>query len=152
MSDKDIKELTFGEKIYQLQQATYVSSDLSVKIIENKLFFQISPNKDSTFVFGYIPIDEQIKSILNKKYDLGITITGGKLKKVVTDSNGIESVQQFFEPLNLEVVFSYKETPPTINNNQSDSLRTRIKQLLIVLTISGAIIIGLIFILGLTLT
>jgi hypothetical protein len=66
MSDKDIKELTFGEKIYQLEQATYVSSELSVKIIENKLYFQINPNKNSTYVFGYIPIDEQIKSILNK--------------------------------------------------------------------------------------
>ncbi|MGQ2374842.1 hypothetical protein [Companilactobacillus zhachilii] len=152
MSDKDIKELTFGEKIYQLEQATYVSSELSVKIIENKLYFQINPNKNSTYVFGYIPIDEQIKSILNKKYGLGIMLTGGKFKKVVTDSNGVESVQQFFEPLDLKAIFSYKETPSTIDKNQSDSLSAGIKQLLIVLGISGAIIIGIIFILGLTLT
>lgn len=158
MSDQDIKELTFGENVYQLEQAHYASHDFLVKIIDNKLLFQVQYD-NTTLEVGYVPADEQIKSILKQKYKLSIGFIGGKFKKIVTDSNGQESVQQFFEPITLKLVFSYKEPTPqksketTTSKTKSTEYHQTIgmwtKRFLTVLVISAGIIALFLILLGL---
>jgi len=106
MSNNDIKEQTFGEKIYQLDHFGFTTMGLKTSLKDNKLILTSDfDNHTSIIEFGYVTIDTNVKEELSKNYYLTLVPSGGKYKQVITNNDGVQTVKQFFEPIKLELEF-----------------------------------------------
>ncbi|WCG36368.1 hypothetical protein [Companilactobacillus farciminis] len=124
MSNNDIKEQTFGEKVYQLDSLGFVTMGLIPNVKDNKLFLTSNFNNGTNIDFGYVDMDEDVKSALDQKYNLTLIPQGGKYKQVITDEDGTQSVKQFFEPVSLKLRFTAhlkneRKTTAKQENNQT---------------------------------
>lgn len=109
MSNNDIKEQTFGEKIYQLDSLGFLTMGIKTSIKDNRLFLTSDFDNGTNISFGYVEMDDSIRKILKQDYDLSLVSSGGKYKQVVTSKEGTQSVKQFFEPITLKLLFKSQE-------------------------------------------
>lgn len=111
MSNNDIKEQTFGEKIYQLDSLGFLTMGIKTSIKDNRLFLTSDFDNGTNISFGYVEMDDFIRKILKQDYNLRLVSSGGKYKQVVTSKEGTQSVKQFFEPITLKLLFKSQDKP-----------------------------------------
>ncbi|PMD67831.1 hypothetical protein [Companilactobacillus nuruki] len=122
LNNKQIIGNKFIFKMYQLENLDLANVDLH---IENNRVFVLARFWNSQIInIGSIPLSGSLKIILNQEFYPILKITGGKYKKVVTDTYGEDTIVDDFEPYQLTLEI-HKADQTTYKSQRIDEIYHR---------------------------